>query len=398
MSTSSAPWPHFDEEQVDAVAAVLRSGRVNYWTGTIGREFEREYASYLGRRHAIALANGTVALELALEAFGVGQGDEVVVPARTYVASASCAVMRGAVPVVADVDRDSQCLTAKSIEAVLTARTRAVIVVHLGGWPADMDPIMALAHRRNIVVIEDCAQAHGAFYKGRPVGSIGHAGAFSFCQDKIITTGGEGGLLALDDETAWRRAWAFKDIGRSYAAVYERQHPPGFRWLTESFGTNWRMTEMQAAIGCIQLRRLPEWQLARARNASIVRRSLAGLSALRIPQVPSDDTHAHYRFYAFVRPEYLAPGWSRDRILEEIERAGIPCGVGSCSEIYLERAFRERGWGPASRLPTAKLLGETSLMFLVHPTLTEEAMLNMAEGIRRIVLRATAVDLDGVGS
>ena len=390
MSYEPATWPSFDEEQINAVADVLRSGRVNYWTGTIGREFEREYASYLGRRHAIALANGTVALELALEAFGVGQGDEVVVPARTYVASASCAVMRGAVPVVADVDRDSQCLTAESIEAALTARTRAVIVVHLGGWPADMNPIMDLARRLNLVVIEDCAQAHGAFYKGRPVGSIGHAGAFSFCQDKIITTGGEGGLLALDDDAAWRRAWAFKDIGRSYAAVYERQHPPGFRWLTESFGTNWRMTEMQAAIGRIQLRHLPAWQAARARNASIFRKALTGLSALRIPEVPPADIHAHYRFYVFVRPEHLAPGWSRDRILEEMERDGIPCGVGSCSEIYLERAFRDRGWGPASRLPTARLLGETSLMFLVHPTLTEEAMLSMARGIQRVVLRATA--------
>lgn len=391
----NAPWPYFDEEQIDAVADVLRSGKINYWTGTIGREFERDYARYLGRLHAIALANGTVALELALEAFGIGQDEEVVVPARTYVASASCAVMRGAVPVIADVDPDSQSLTAESIEAVLTSRTRAVIVVHLGGWPADMDPIMDLARRRNLVVIEDCAQAHGAFYKGRPVGSIGHAGAFSFCQDKIITTGGEGGLLALDDEAAWRRAWAFKDIGRSYAAVYERQHPPGFRWLTETFGTNWRMTEMQAAIGRIQLGRLPEWQSARARNASILRAALAGLSALRIPQIPPDDTHAYYRFYVFVRPEYLAPAWSRDRMLEEIEQAGIPCGVGSCSEIYLERAFRDRAWGPASRLPIAKLLGETSLMFLVHPTLTEEAMLGMAEGIRRIVLSATAAEVAG---
>ncbi len=365
-------WPHFDDEQVTAVAAVLHSGRVNYWTGTIGREFEQDYAAYLGRRHAIALANGTVALELALEAFGIGAGDEVVVPARTYVASASCAVMRGAVP-----------------------RTRAVIVVHLGGWPADMDPIMDLARERGLVVIEDCAQAHGAFYKGRPVGSIGHAGAFSFCQDKIITTGGEGGLLALDDEVAWRRAWAFKDIGRSYAAVYERQHPPGFRWLTESFGTNWRMTEMQAALGRIQLRRLPEWHSTRARNAVILRKALTGLSALRIPEVPPKDTHAYYRFYAFVRPERLAAGWSRDRILEETERAEIPCGVGSCSEIYLERAFRDRGWGPASRLPTAKLLGETSLMFLVHPTLTEETMLAMADGIRQIVLHASAAEQAG---
>ena len=215
-------WPFFDEEQVAAVAEVLASGKVNYWTGTVGREFERDYAQYLGRRYAVALANGTVALELALEAFGIGSGDEVIVPSRTYVATASCAVMRGAVPVVADVDRDSQCITAETIAAVLTPRTRAVVVVHLAGWPADMDPIMALARERNLVVIEDCAQANGAFYKGRPVGSIGHAGAFSFCQDKIMTTGGEGGLLALDDEAAWRRAWAYKDIGRSYAAVYER--------------------------------------------------------------------------------------------------------------------------------------------------------------------------------
>ena len=389
MSFQPSAWPHFDEEQISAVAAVLRSGRVNYWTGTIGREFEREYATYLGRRQAIALTNGTVALELALEAFGIGQGDEVVVPARTYVASASCAVMRGAVPVVADVDLDSQCLTAESIEAVLTARTRAVIVVHLGGWPADMDPIMDLARRRNLIVIEDCAQAHGAFYKGRPVGSIGHAGAFSFCQDKIITTGGEGGLLALDDEVAWRRAWAFKDIGRSYEAVYERQHPPGFRWLTESFGTNWRMTEMQAAIGRIQLRRLPEWQSARARNASILREALKGLSALRIPQVSPSDVHAYYRFYAFVRPERLALGWSRDRILEEIERAGIPCGVGSCSEIYLERAFADRGWGPSTRLPVAKELGETSIMFLVHPTLADSEVESMGQVILNVVESAS---------
>jgi dTDP-4-amino-4,6-dideoxygalactose transaminase len=297
--------------------------------------------------------------------------------------------MRGAVPIVADVDRDSQCLTAESIEAVLTARTRAVIVVHLGGWPADMDPIMALAHRRNIVVIEDCAQAHGAFYKGRPVGSIGHAGAFSFCQDKIITTGGEGGLLALDDEAAWRRAWAFKDIGRSYAAVYERQHPPGFRWLTESFGTNWRMTEMQAAIGRIQLRRLAEWQSERERNASILRETLTGLGALRLPQVLAENTHAYYRLYAFVRPEYLAQGWSRDRMLEEIENAGVPCGVGSCSEIYLERAFSDRGWGPRARLPVARELGETSMMFLVHPTLATSDVEAMGRAIREVTEAAS---------
>lgn len=396
MSDSFAPWPQFDEEQIEAVAAVLRSGRINYWTGSIGREFEKQYSAYLGRRHAIALANGTVALELALESFGVGEGDEVIVPARTYVASASCVVMRGAVPVVADVDRDSQCLTAETIAAVLSSKTRAVIVVHLAGWPADMDPIVRLARRHDLVVIEDCAQAHGAFYKGRPVGSIGDAGAFSFCQDKIITTGGEGGLLALDDETAWRQAWAFKDIGRSYAAVYERDHEPGFRWLTESFGTNWRMTEMQAALGSIQLRRLPEWSAGRNRNAGLLRGVLRDLAALRIPAPPVSDTHAYYKFYAFLRPDRLVPGWSRDRILADIERAGVPCGVGSCSEIYLEKAFKERGWGPPERLPVARELGETSMMFVVHPTLTEKEMLAAASVIREVVLAATSPEFRAV--
>ena len=390
MSPKIASWPYFDEEQVAVVAEVLRSGKVNYWTGSEGGKFEREYAAHLGCRYAVALANGTVALELALEAFAIGHGDEIVVPARTYVASASCAVMRGAVPIVADVDARSQCVTAESITAVLTERTRAVIVVHLAGWPADMDPIMDLARKRGLVVIEDCAQAHGALYRGRAVGSIGHAGAFSFCQDKIITTGGEGGLLALDDETAWRRAWAYKDIGRSYAASFEQEHAPGFRWLTETFGTNWRMTEVQAALGRIQLSRLPQWSARRAQNASILRDALRDLPVLRIPEVASGDRHAYYKFYAFVCPERLLPGWSRDRILAEIEAAGVPCGVGSCSEIYLEKAFVDRGWGPKERLPVAKQLGETSLMFAVHPTLTDGEMREAAQIIRSVVLRAMA--------
>jgi dTDP-4-amino-4,6-dideoxygalactose transaminase len=386
---ATTPWPHFDDEAVDAVSAILRSGRVNYWTGDECRAFEREYASYLGRRHAIALANGTVALELALQAFGIGDGDEVVVPSRTYVASASCAVMRGAVPVVADVDRDTQCITADTISQVLTPRTRAIVVVHLAGWPCDMDPIMALARERNLRVIEDCAQAHGAYYKGRPVGVFGDAAAFSFCQDKIITTGGEGGLLALDDESAWARAWAYKDIGRSYDAVYRRRHAPGFRWLTESFGTNWRMTEMQAVLGRIQLKRLPQWVETRRRNAQIWRDALTGLSAIRCPQPPPTVLHSYYKFYAFVRTEKLRGGASRDSILASIEAKGIPCGVGSCSEIYLEKAFADRGWQPAERLPVARMLGETSMMFMVHPTLDTNELLRAAQLVRQLVIDAS---------
>jgi len=386
----SAPWPSFDAEEQAAVVRVLASGKVNYWTGEEGRAFEREYAQFTGRRHAVAVANGTLALELALEAFGIGAGDDVVTASRTYVASASCAVMRGARPVIADVDRDSQVVTAATLRAALTPRTKALVVVHLAGWPCPMDEIMALAEERGLVVIEDCAQAHGATYQGRPVGAFGHAAAFSFCQDKIITTGGEGGMLVLDDEAAWKRAWAYKDIGRSYDAVYNRQHPPGFRWITESFGTNWRLTEMQAALGRLQLRKLADWTARRRAHAQRLAAGLSALPGLRVP-LPGDHVgHAYYKFYAFVRPERLAPGWNRDRIMEAVNALGIPCTVGSCSEIYLEKAFAERGWAPARRLPVARELGETSLMFMVHPTLPPQALEATVAAVHEVMAQATA--------
>lgn len=386
----SAPWPSFDAEEQAAVVRVLASGKVNYWTGEEGRAFEREYAQFTGRRHAVAVANGTLALELALEAFGIGAGDDVVTASRTYVASASCAVMRGARPVIADVDRDSQVVTAATLRAALTPRTKALVVVHLAGWPCPMDEIMALAEERGLVVIEDCAQAHGATYQGRPVGAFGHAAAFSFCQDKIITTGGEGGMLVLDDEAAWKRAWAYKDIGRSYDAVYNRQHPPGFRWITESFGTNWRLTEMQAALGRLQLRKLADWTARRRAHAQRLAAGLSALPGLRVP-LPGDHVgHAYYKFYAFVRPERLAPGWNRDRIMEAVNALGIPCTVGSCSEIYLEKAFADRGWAPARRLPVARELGETSLMFMVHPTLPPQALEATVAAVHEVMAQATA--------
>src|SRR5690606_859125 len=235
------------------------------------RQFEKEYAAYIARKHGIALHNGTLALELALYSFGIGPDDEVITTPRTFIASASATIMRGATPVFADIDSNTQNITAATIERVITSKTKAIIPVHIGGWPCAMDEIMDLADEYGLVVIEDCAQAHGAIYKGSPVGSFGHAAAFSFCQDKIITTGGEGGMLVLDDEKAWSRAWSYKDHGKSYDAVYNREHPPGFRWVHESFGTNWRMLEIQAAIGRIQLQKLPEWVAIRQRNAQIFR-------------------------------------------------------------------------------------------------------------------------------
>ena len=372
LETPFTPWPDFTQEEADAVSRVLLSNRVNYWTGRECREFEKEFAAWTGCEHAVALANGTVALDIALHVLGIGPGDEVVVAPRTFIASVSCVVNAGARPVFADVDRDSQNITAESIHAVLTPRTRAVICVHLAGMPCDMDPIMALASEKGLRVIEDCAQAHGARYKGRSVGTIGDLGAWSFCQDKIITTGGEGGMLTTNRREWWEKAWSFKDHGKSWDAVYRRQHPPGFRWLHESFGTNWRLTEMQAAIGRIQLKRMPEWHAARTRNAEAIRATARTLPALRVPALPKDLIHAWYKCYLFVRPERLRSGWSRDRILEEISRRGVPCYSGICPEVYLEKAFENTDFRPRERLTAAKELGETSLMFLVHPTLSRE--------------------------
>lgn len=382
LNTPFSPWPSFSEEEVEAVARVLRSNRVNYWTGEEVRQLEREFADWTSSKYAIALGNGTLALDLALHGLGIRPGDEIVVTPRTFLASVSCVVNAGAVPVFADVDRDSGTITAETITTVLTPRTKAVIPVHLAGWPCDMDPIMDLAARHGFKVIEDCAQAHGARYKGRSVGTIGHVGAWSFCQDKIITTGGEGGMVTTDDREVWSRMWSFKDHGKSWDAVYEREHPPGFRWLHESFGTNWRLTEMQAAIGRIQLRRMAEWTAARTASAMRILEALAPLAGedgpVRAPAFfdsagyTDGSRHAWYRLYAYVRPENLASGWSRDRIVNEIVARGVPCYQGSCSEVYLEKAFDGTGWRPAERMPWARELGETSLAFLVHPTLTAD--------------------------
>jgi len=370
LNTSFAPWPSFTEEEANAVRDVVLSNKVNYWTGQECRAFEKEFAAWAGTDYAIALANGTVALDLALQALGIGNGDEVIVTPRTFLASVSSIVNAGAVPVFAEIDRDTQNITAETIKAVLTPRTRGIICVHLAGWPCDMDPIMALAAEHGLKVIEDCAQAHGALYKGRAVGSIGHVGAWSFCQDKIMTTGGEGGMITTNDHDLWATMWAFKDHGKSYEAVYQREHAPGFRWLHESFGTNWRMMEVQGAIGRIQVRRMPAWHEARSANAETLWACARGLAGLRVPQVPEAVVHAAYKCYVFVEPQALRAGWTRDRIIGEIVERGVPCYSGSCSEVYLEKAFDGTGWRPQQRFAVAQELGETSLMFLVHPTLS----------------------------
>lgn len=383
-----SPWPSFTEEEAKAVSNVIMSNKVNYWTGVECREFEKEFAKWNQSQYAIALSNGTLALDLALHALDIGPGDEVIVTPRTFLASVSSIVLCGATPIFADVDLNSQNITAATIAEKMTKKTRAIVAVHLAGMPCEMDEIMSLAREHSLFVIEDCAQAHGAIYKGRPVGSIGHIGAWSFCQDKIMTTGGEGGMVTTQDENLWKKMWSYKDHGKSFDAVYNREHPPGFRWVHESFGSNFRMMEVQAAIGRIQLKRMDEWTKARQENAQIIDEAARDCGIFRLTKTPDYIVHAEYKHYLFVETDKLKEGWSRDRLIEEINSLGVPCYSGSCSEVYLEKAFENSSFKPKERLSNAKELGETSIMFLVHPTLKPDEMQLCARVIREISEKA----------
>ena len=385
INNKFSPWPSFTNEEIESVKNVLSSNKVNYWTGDECRKFEKEFAAWSDSEYAVSLANGTLALDIAFKALDIGSDDEVIVTSRSYIASVTSIINANATPVFVDVDPISQNISPKNINAAITDKTKGIVCVHLAGWPCEMDEIMAIAHANDLFVVEDCAQAHGAKYRGVSVGSIGDIGCWSFCQDKIMSTGGEGGMVTTNNKSLWLKMWEYKDHGKSYEAVYQRNHPEGFRWLHETFGTNWRMTEMQGAIGRIQLNRMPEWTQLRNRNATILNKAFKQFTGetgiLRIPQMENERNciHAYYKYYVFVNKDALKDKWDRDRIISEINLKGVPCIHGSCSEIYLEKAFDGTNFRPEKRLPVARELGETSIVFLVHPTLSEEEMLQMAE-------------------
>ena len=385
INTNFTSWPLFSEEEANAVKNVLLSNKVNYWTGNECREFEKEFAVWSNSKYAIALGNGTLALDSAFKALEISAGDEVIVTARTYIASVTSIVNAGAIPIFADVDLNSQNITPETIRSMITSKTKAIVCVHLAGWPCEMDEIMDIANEFNLYVIEDCSQAHGAKYKGKSVGSIGNVGCWSFCQDKIMTTGGEGGMVTTNDKSLWSKMWSYKDHGKSYEAVYERKHPDGFRWVNESFGTNWRMTEMQGAIGRIQLRRMENWRTNRITNAKEIWNCAKLCKGLHVPNIPDYIEHAAYKCYVFVKSMELKNGWNRDKIIKEINSLGVPCYSGACSEVYLEKAFDNTGLRPKKRLVNAKELGETSLMFLIHPTLTKNEIKQTCDAITSIM-------------
>ena len=355
---------------------------MNYWTGQEVHLFEEAFKSFIGAKYAVAFANGTVALETALYALGIKKDDEVIVTPRSFIAPASSIVLSGAKPVFADVDPVSQNITADSISKVITSKTRAIILVHLAGWPCEMDEIMDMAKQNNLYVVEDCAQALGAEYKGKPVGSFGNIGVFSFCHDKIITTGGEGGMLVTDDHVLWNKMWSFKDHGKNYKKIYNDSNT--FQFVHDSFGTNYRMTEMQAAIGRLPLKKTNKWINIRRTNASLLNQTLSEMPIFRTTIPGNSIIHVYYKFYFFINTEYLSNGWTRDKIVSAINAEGIPCFTGVCPEIYKEKAFDNYNPVQYESLPNAKTLGETSIMLMVHPTICEKDINDMCGALKKI--------------
>ena len=391
LITSS--WPCFTQEEAAKIQEILLSNKVNYWTGSECIEFEKEFAKFSDTKFAIALANGTVALDLALKGLDIGIGDEVIVTSRTFIASVSCIVNSGATPKFADVELDSQNICLESIKSLLSAKTKAILCVHLAGWPCNMEAICKFANENGLLVIEDCAQAHGAKFKGKSVGSFGDIGCWSFCQDKIITSGGEGGMVTTNDNELWKKMWSYKDHGKNYDIIKQQKSKIGFLWTHNSFGTNWRMTEVQAAIGRIQLKRIDEWNKKRRFNAEAIWNAVRGLPGIRVANFKCanclghcDTTtgclHAAYKCYIFVENGEDR----RDALIKTINEKGVFCSSGSCPEVYLEKAFDNTGLRPKKRLPNAKKLGATSLMFQCHPTLTENEIRITCDIIKESIL------------
>ncbi len=373
------PWPHHEQDEIDAVVEILRTGRTNQWTGDTVRQFEAACEDWFGLTHALAVANGTVAIELALRGLEIGPGDDVLVSSRSFVASATMPLLVGAMPVFADVSIEHGNVTVETLEAARTPATRCAIVVHLCGWPCDMSKIMAWANQHGISVIEDCAQAHGAQVSGHSVGSFGQASAFSFCQDKIMTTGGEGGLVAFRDQAAADRAWAWRDHGKIRAEAMSNPTAfSSFRWLAAGPGTNLRMTAMQAAIGLVQLEKLADWQTRRAANAAVLRTAFDSCRGLHVPWPDGDCKHAWYQLTCLVDDELII---GRDSLLKPLREAGWPVRSGACPELYLERVFANHR--PATSLPVAAELGRRSLTFPVHPTCDHDDMTQMATALTR---------------
>ena len=373
----SLNYPKFNKNSIKKVQAVLKSGKVNYWTGNECKQFEKEFSTYIGNKYSVAVSNGSVALEIVLRALNLKKGDRVIVTPRSFIISASCVLNVGLIPIFADVDNNGN-LSIEGIKKKYNNSVKAIIVVHLNGLSCDLDPILNFTRKKNIYLIEDCSQAHGAMYKGKKVGSYGDISTWSFCQDKIISTGGEGGMISTNNKKLWLNCWSLKDHGKNHHSCFIKKHKTGFRWLQDYKGSNYRMTEIQAALGREQLKTLDKQIYKRNIIVNLYLRGLKEyyqkFDILDKPDFKNKSCclknksctkcgHAYYRLNLFINVKKI----NQIELLEKLNNKKINCGIGACPEIYREKIFKKLKLCPKKRLVKAKILGETSIVFPINP-------------------------------
>jgi dTDP-4-amino-4,6-dideoxygalactose transaminase len=386
----------YSKSQIQSVTSILKKNKTNYWTGDHGRLFVREFSKYHSVKYSVCVSNGSVALEIALRALALKAGSSVLVTPRSFVISASCVLNMGLKPIFADVDLNGN-VNIEGIKKAYKPGVKAIIVVHLNGLSCDLDPIVKFAKEKKLYLIEDCSQAHGAIYKGKKVGTFGDIAIWSFCQDKIISTGGEGGMISTNSKKLWLTCWSIKDHGKNYNSVFYKKHKTGFRWLHDNLGSNYRMTEMQAAIGRIQLKSLDNQLKIRNAIANIYLSELKDYyqkyHLLQKPDFKCQTCpfkqnekkckkclHAFYRLNLFINKNKI----KQIKLIEQFNKNKINCSVGSCPEIYREKIFKKLKFYPKKRLSNAKLLGETSLMFPIDPARSMAKVKTEINSIKKI--------------
>ena len=384
---NKSQWPFFSKGEIKAVRKILESNKVNYLFGDEGDRFEKNFAKFSDSKYALAVANGTLALDLCMRSIGISKNDEVIVTGRTFIASASCISILGGTPVFVDVDLNSQNINVELIKRAITKKTKAIICVHFAGFPCDMPEIMKMAKKNSLFVIEDCAQAHGAKINNRSVGSFGDINAWSFCNDKIMTTGGEGGMVTTNNKNLYNWICSFNNHGKDLRKYYaiSKKAINTFPLIHDSLGLNYRLTEMQSAIGNFQLNKMQSWIRIRNRNAEIIIKKLKDLDLIVTPNIDKKFSHAFYKLYLTIDPNYLKPKKNRGSILKELNKRGVMASFGSSGRVFAEKAFHKFKTVPPG-LPNSSFLEENSIMIQVHPTITKNEISNTASIIHKVLL------------
>ena len=360
-------WPNFSEKLISKVNKTIRSGKINYTTGTYGKLFETKFSKFVGNKYSVAICNGTAALEVAIKSLELPKNSEIIVPARSFFSSASCIVNTGHVPVFADVDLLTQNISLAEIKKKITKKTKAIICVHLAGLPCDMNNIKKLANKKKIKIIEDCSQAHGASIENRQVGSFGDISTWSFCNDKIISTLGEGGMISTNKKNLYDFSKKYINHGTNQKSKKNFQK---FLYNKDLFGTNLRITEIQSLAGLEQLKNLKKIQKKRELFSKNFFDLISKYNNYFYSYFPSQKIKsAWYRFYFFVRSDIRNYKKVRFKIINDFNQNHIKCFTGSCPEIYLEKSFRKLKNFKFIRLKNCKILGETSIALDVNHTL-----------------------------